>query len=119
MIDINTTATYTLTGDTQPTTTKPKISTRNNKTIIRGLVPLLTHHLSQITDEGARMHTTEVLHTASIVINDQNTMPDETGQTQLVQYRDHGRITTTYPGTRHLPVNIVLELAEELRDQLL
>lgn len=115
-LDLNATYTWTQAGDTTPTTVTPKIRTRTTPdgkhlTIIRGLTPLLADRIDAITDEGDRMHTLIALSGASIVISDQpRSIPVDT--------RDEGRLAVNYQGTRSIPVGVVLDLAEQLRNAL-
>ncbi|MFI9018706.1 hypothetical protein ACIGZI_32200 [Streptomyces griseus] len=53
------------------------------------------------------------LSTARIVISD-----TERDGPDTVATRDGGRLSTTYTGTPDLPVTVVLDLAEQIRDQL-
>lgn len=121
---INLDATYTVTypGDHTPTVITPKIRTRDRdgvqQTTIRGLAPLLAHRINTITDEAARLHTLTVLERAAIIIRsepDQDTETDSYGYTTC---HDYGRLSTTYAGTPHLPVEAVLDLAAEIRAAL-
>lgn len=113
------TATYTVTypGDTTPTVITPVVRTRDRDgvqiTTVRRLAPLLAGRIDRITDEGDRLHTLTVLAAAVIAIRPDSDPDGDTGQT-----RDHGRLATTYPGTRDLPVSVVLDLAEQLRTTL-
>lgn len=113
------TATYTVTypGDTTPTVITPTVRTRDRDgvqiTTVRRLAPLLAGRIDRITDEGDRLHTLTVLASAVIAIRPDSDPDGDTGQT-----RDHGRLATTYPGTRDLPVSVVLDLAEQLRTTL-
>lgn len=113
------TATYTVTypGDTTPTVITPVVRTRDRDgvqiTTVRRLAPLLAGRIDRITDEGDRLHTLTVLASAVIAIRPDSDPDGDTGQT-----RDHGRLATTYPGTRDLPVSVVLDLAEQLRTTL-
>jgi hypothetical protein len=118
VIDLNSTYTYTPVGDTQPVTITPRIKTRTTGegvtlTSIDRLAPLLADRIDAITDEGARRHTLTVLESARIVIADQP-RPHLPGD----PVRDEGRIATTYRGTRALPVETVLDLAEHIRTAL-
>lgn len=87
-------------------------------TSVRDFAPLLADQLDAITDEGDRIHTEEVLRSAVIVIRDQAEETEEQGAYGYETYRDYGRISTTYAGTRHLPVETVLDLAEQIRTAL-
>ncbi|MFE4915862.1 helix-turn-helix domain-containing protein [Streptomyces sp. NPDC056652] len=116
-LDLN--ATYTITeGPRAGTTITPAIRNRvrdgHTTTIIRGLAPLLADRIDAITDTGSRLHTLEVLLGAGITIT------DETGDffDNSISIRDEGRLVTSYAGTKDLPVEAVLDLAEKLRDQL-
>ncbi|WP_329143518.1 helix-turn-helix domain-containing protein [Streptomyces sp. NBC_01456] len=113
------TATYTVEdGPRAGETITPKVTVRERRghtvTTIRGLTPLLTDRLNAITDPGTRIHTLEVLARASIVFS------DEEGEfyTGGISSRDNGRLRTAYLGTPDLPVDLVLDLGEQLRDQL-
>lgn len=116
--DLTTTYTVTYTGTDQPTTITPKIRTRDRSgiqiTSISGLAPLLADQIDAIKDEGDRLHTLTVLSGSIIAIADQ----DRPGIAITATTRDHGRLATTYQGTRDLPVSTVLDLAERLRDTL-
>lgn len=118
-LDLNASYTYATPGFPEPTetvTTRVNTRERNGMTItsIRGLAPLLTDRIEAIADEGNRLHTLMELSTARIVISD--TVRDDLGS--LVATRDSGRLSTTYTGTRDLPVPVVLDLAEQIRTQL-
>jgi hypothetical protein len=109
------TATYTITeGPRAGTTITPKVRTRVRDgytvTTVRGLAPLLADRIDAITDLGDRLHTLEVLMGAGITIT------DETGDffTDMISARDNGRLATQYAGTRDLPVDAVLDLAEQI-----
>ncbi|MFI7096763.1 hypothetical protein [Streptomyces lydicus] len=117
MLDLS--ATYTVDGGPRDgETITPKVTVRERRghtvTTIRGLVPLLADRLDAIADLGDRLHTLEVLASASIVFS------DEEGEfyTGGVSTRDNGRLRTTYLGTPDLPVDVVLDLGEQLRTQL-
>lgn len=117
VLDLN--ATYAITeGPHAGTTITPKVRTRQrgdeNITVIRGLAPLLAERIDAITDLGDRLHTLTVLMNASIALSDTEGDFGSNG----VSFRDNGRISTSYAGTRDLPVEIVLDLAEQLRTQL-
>ncbi|MFB6665903.1 hypothetical protein [Streptomyces parvus] len=116
MIDLN--ATYTITeGPHAGTTITPKVRTRQRGdetiTVIRGLAPLLADRIDAITDLGDRLHTLTVLMNASIVLSN---LEGDFGSNGVTS-RDNGRISTSYAGTRDLPVETVLDLAEQLRTQ--
>lgn len=117
MIDLTATYTVTYPGDTTPTVITPTVRTRDRGgrqiTTVRGLAPLLASRIDRIADEGNRLHTLDVLAAAVIAIRPDSDPDGDTGQT-----RDHGRLATTYPGTRDLPVSVVLDLAEQLRTTL-
>lgn len=108
------TATYTIdAGPHAGTLITPQIKERSrngkNLIIVTGLAPLLADHINAIADSGDRLHAIETLMRAQIVISDQPrdlTYPS----------RDEGRLVTTYYGTRDLPVDVVLDLAEQIRD---
>jgi hypothetical protein len=124
MNTLNLSATYTVTypGDTEPTTITPTVRTKKRGdvtlTIVKGLAPLLADQINAITDEGNRLHTLTVLSNAIIAIRDtpDDEMPD--GVFGGSVYRDRGQLGTTYYGTRDLPVDTVLDLAERLRTHL-
>lgn len=109
-------------GDTQPTAITPKIRIRERDgvriTTIRDLAPLLADLTDGITDQGDRGHTLEVLAGAVIAIRDRADETDEAGTLGYTTYRDYGRLSTTYHGTRDLPVSAVLDLADRLRTTL-
>ncbi|MFH0246033.1 hypothetical protein ACGRHY_27285 [Streptomyces sp. HK10] len=117
---IDLTATYTVTypSGRTPTVITPKVRTRDRNgvtlTTVRGLAPLLAGQIDAITDEGDRLHTLEVLSGASIVIADK---PRDIGSA-MIATRDDGRLAAHYQGTKGLPVDTVLDLAERLRTQL-
>jgi hypothetical protein len=117
-IDLNATYTYTPVGETEPVTLTPVIKTRTTRdgmtlTTIRRLAPLLANHINAITDEGTRLHVLTLLERGIIVIADQP-RPD----LAHAALRDEGRIATTYLGVRALPVDVVLDLAEQIRTKL-
>lgn len=118
-VDLTTTYTYTPVGGRGPVTITPKIKTRTSAdgdqlTSIRHIIPLLADRIDAITDEGDRLHTLEVLSGASIVLCP--TPRDIDGG--LVTTRDEGRIATTYAGTRHISIDDVLDLGEQIRTHL-
>ncbi|MEW2070048.1 helix-turn-helix domain-containing protein [Streptomyces sp. NPDC007346] len=118
-LNLNATYTYATPGFTHPTETiTTRISTRERNgmtlTSVRGLAPLLINHIEAITDEGDRLHTLSALSMSRIVNSD--TERDDLDTT--VSTRDNGRLSTTYRGTRSLPVSVVLDLAEQIRNQL-
>lgn len=117
-MDLTATYTWTRPGDTQSTTVTPKVRDRQRDSeriiSVRGLAPLLADQINAIEDEGDRLHTLEVLHSAVITISDQ---PGDFFDSTIAT-RDEGRLATTYAGTRHLPKDAVLDLAETLRTQL-
>lgn len=119
MIDLNSSYTYDTPGFPQPAetvTTKIRTRQRDGETItsVRGLAPLLIDRIEAIADDGDRLDTLMQLEGATIAIADTG---GEFG-TNLVGSRDEGRLSTTYQGTRDLPVDVVLDLAERIRDQL-
>ncbi|MFE7665607.1 hypothetical protein [Streptomyces celluloflavus] len=91
-------------------------TTGEHLTTVTGLAPLLAGHIDAITDEGNRLHTLVVLHSARIVLSDRET--DDWPATGLVKVRHGGRLRTDYPGTPHLPVSAVLDVAEQLYAQM-
>lgn len=110
-------------GDTIPQLITPKIRIRTRDgltlTTIRGLAPLLAERIDAIADPGDRGHTLTTLASAAITISDQP-RPDLQPHALpgLIHVRDGGRLSTTYHGTPDLPVSVVLDLAEQLRDTL-
>lgn len=120
---INLGATYTVTypGDDSPTTIRTVVRARptdgGEMIVVRNLAPLLAEQIDAIADEGDRLHTLTVLSGAIIGIRDtpDDTIPD--GELSGSTYRDRGMLGTTYAGTRDLPVDTVLDLAEKLREQ--
>lgn len=117
VIDLNATYTYTRVGDTEPITIAPIIKTRTTRegltlTTIRRLAPLLANKIDAIADEEARNHALTVLAGATLAISDQPRPHDD------VTDRDEGRISTSYFGTRDLPVSVVLDLGEQIRAAL-
>ncbi|MEU3990146.1 helix-turn-helix domain-containing protein [Streptomyces platensis] len=117
MLDLS--ATYTVTGGPRDgETITPKVTVRERRghtvTTIRGLVPLLANRINAIADTGDRLHTLEVLASASIVFSDQ----EGEFYTGGISTRDNGRLRTQYRGTPDLPVDVVLDLGEQLRTQL-
>jgi hypothetical protein len=118
MIDLTATYTYTPAGFPEPLTVTPTVKRRTSAdgerlTIIRGLAPLLADRIDAIADPGDRGHALTVLANASIVICDQA----RPGLADA-HVREDGRLATTYAGTRSLPVEAVLDLAEQLRAAL-
>lgn len=117
------TASYTYTEnlgfgrDPETHTLTPKIRTtvRDGATIttIRNIHSLLADRIDAIADLGNRLHTIQVLK-CSIVISDQG---GEFANLNI-HTRDGGKVRTAYAGTRDIPVDMVLDLAEQLRDQL-
>lgn len=112
--------TYTYTqpaGCAEPTKTiTSKIKTRTTPdgktlTIVMGIAPLLADQIDAIADTGNRLHTLELLRTASLVMSDQ----PRPGLEMNAVVREEGRISTTYRGTPDLPVSAVLDLGEEIR----
>lgn len=120
MLDLDATYTYThdLGDGPEAFTITPKIHVRERSgaviTSIGGLHALLADRIDAITDLGDRLHTITVLGGARIVISDTALKPGMLS----ISSRDDGRIRTTYTGTRDLPVDAVLDLAEQLRTQL-
>ncbi|MFJ8677287.1 hypothetical protein [Streptomyces sp. NPDC093589] len=119
VVTIDLSATYTISdGPSAGTVVTPKVRTRERNghtvTIIRGLAPLLADRIDAIADLGNRLHALEVLASACIVFS------DEEGEfyTGGISSRDNGRLRTTYAGTPDLPVDVVLDLGEQLRTQL-
>lgn len=117
-LDLN--ATYTITeGPRAGTTITPAIRNRvrdgHTTTIIRGLAPLLADQIDAITDTGTRLHALEALMNAVVTITDE--VEDDFFDSSISS-RDEGRLVTSYTGTPNLPVEVVLDLAEKLRDQL-
>nr|WSX25548.1 helix-turn-helix domain-containing protein [Streptomyces tubercidicus] len=122
MLDLTATYTVTLPGDAAPTVITPKVRTRERNgvelTTIRGLAPLLADQIDAIDDDGDRAHTLTVLAGAIITIRSE---PDQSAAASTYGYttfRDFGRLATTYTGTPDLPVDVVLDLGEQLRTQL-
>lgn len=121
---IDLTATYTThdlrTGALVTITPTVKTRTRGGATIttIRGLAPLLADKIDAITDEAQRLHTVQALHTASITISDHADETSAEGTDGITAWRDHGRLLTGYQGTSSLPIEAVLDLAENLRTHL-
>lgn len=116
-VDLNATYTYTRVGDTQPWTISPRVKTRRTAsgltlTSIDRLAPLLADRIDAIADEGDRLHTLTMLEGARIYISDK---PRDLDPATI---RDEGRLATTYRGTRDLPVDAVLDLAEKIRAAL-
>jgi hypothetical protein len=115
-MDLNATYTYIRVGETQPWTISPRIKTRERNgitiTSIDRYTALLADKIDAIEDEGDRLQTLTVLEGSRIYISDQPR--DLTTATT----RDEGRIATDYRGTRHLPVSVVLDLAEQIRAAL-
>lgn len=125
MSTLNLSATYVVTypGDTEPTTITPtvRIKTRADGvtlTIIKNLAPLLADRIDAIADERDRLHTLTVLSGAIIFISDTPDDEMDDGAHSGSYYRDRGTLSTTYYGARGLPVDVVLDLAEQLRVQL-
>lgn len=119
VIDLDATYTYTRVGDTAPITITPEIRHKvapdgAQRIIVRGLEPLLADKIDAITSEGDRLEALTVLGIASIVISS----AERSIAPGMASTRDNGRLATTYRGTRHLPVDTVLDLAEQLRAQL-
>ncbi|WP_326681685.1 hypothetical protein [Streptomyces sp. NBC_01237] len=117
MIDL--TATYTITdGPEAGTVINAKVRTRERDgatiTSVRGIAALLADRIDAIADPGDRFHTLAHLGGATIAISDTDTQVT----TNMISSRDNGRIRTTYQGTRALPVDVVLDLAEQIREQL-
>ncbi|MYV63275.1 hypothetical protein GTW37_32785 [Streptomyces sp. SID4931] len=120
-MDLNATYTYATPGFPEPTrTVRTRVRTREQDgatlTSVRGLAPLLADRIEAITDEGDRLHTLEMLDGASITIS--TTERTDIPADRLVTARDGGRIATSYGGTRDLPTDAVLDLAERIRDHL-
>lgn len=118
---IDLTATYTWTeADGYERTVTPKVSDRTRSegrvVSVRGLAPLLADYLDAITDPGDRGHTLTVLSGAVIALREQ---PKDFAGGVTVHTRMGGRISTTYVGTKDLPVEVVLDLAEQLYAQLI
>lgn len=126
MSTLNLNATYTLTyaGDTEATTVTPTVRTRvrdgKTLTVIKNLAPLLADQIDAIADEGNRLHTLTVLSGAAIFITDtpEDDAPADGEMRSGSYFRDRGTLSTTYYGSGHLPVETVLDLAEQLRAQL-
>ena len=106
----------------EPVTITPTVKTRTRGgvtiTTIRGLAPLLADKIDAIADEADRLHTLEVLRTASIAISDQAEETSAEGADGVITWRDNGRLTTSYAGTADLTTGDVLNLAEQLRAAL-
>lgn len=123
-VTINITATYTYVpvGDTEPLTITPTIRTRERNgvqiTSIRNIAPLLADRIDAITNDGNRLHTLTALEGAVISIRSEPEMRDERGDMGLIAYRDYGRLTTSYQGTNDMPIDAVLDLAEQIRATL-
>lgn len=119
MIDLNVTYTWTE-ADGYERTVTPKVSDRTGKrgrvVSVKGLAPLLADRIDAIADPGDRGHTLTVLSGAIIALRPDAT--DFAGGVQVFNRRD-GRVSTTYTGTPHLPVDVVLDLAEQLHAQLI
>lgn len=123
--NLSTTYTVTFPGDTEATTITPTVRTKTRPdgvtlTIVKGLAPLLADHIDAITDEGDRLHALTALSGATIYISDtpEDDRP-ENGESSGSFWRDRGTLSTTYYGAPGLPVSTVLDLAEQLRAQLL
>ncbi|MFI7278591.1 hypothetical protein [Streptomyces sp. NPDC049879] len=118
MADLSATYTVTYVGEERPTVITPKVRVRQRAegrlTSIAGLAPLLAEHIDRITDYADRQHTLLLLRAARITIADYPRGPMHA----LCTVRDEGRLCAGYTGTRDLPADVVLDLAEELRDQL-
>lgn len=119
MIDLNVSCTWTE-ADGYKRTVTPKVSDRTSPTgrvvSVRGLAPLLADRIDAITDAGNRVHTLTVLSGAVIALREE---PKRFPGGITIHTRQDGRISTTYVGTPHLPVETVLDLAEQLRTQLI
>lgn len=120
-VTLNLAATYTYDtpGFPEPSeTVTTRVGTREQNgmtlTSVRGLAPLLIGRIEAIADEGDRLHTLMELSMSRIVISD----AERGDLDSMVATRDGGRISTTYTGTRDLPVDVVLDLGERIRDQL-
>jgi len=119
MIHLNGTYTWTEADGHQTTVTtkvRDKQSPEGRIITIRGLAPMLADVIDAIDDEGDRVHTLTVLSGAVITLRDH---PTQFAAGVTIHTRDEGRIATTYTGTRHLPVDVVLDLAEALHAQLI
>lgn len=118
---INLDVSYTWTeADGYERTVTPKVSDRTGRkgrvVSVKGLAPLLADRINAITDPGDRGHTLTVLSGAIIALRPDAT--DFAGGVQVFTRRD-GRVSTTYTGTPDLPVDVVLDLAEQLHTQLI
>ncbi|MEU3978365.1 hypothetical protein [Streptomyces bacillaris] len=118
-MDLTASYTYNTPGFTDPSeTVTTKVRTREQDgmtlTSVVGLAPLLVDRIEAITDEGDRLDTLLELGCSRIVISD----TDRTDFNGLSGSRDNGRLVTTYRGTPDLPKDVVLDLAEQIRDQL-
>lgn len=116
-MDLNATYIWTPAGGREKTIT-PKIRTRTvdgeTITTIRHIIPLLADKIDAITDDGDRAHTLEILSGATIALSDS----EGDFFDSAISTRDAGRIATTYMGTKHVTVEDVLDLAEQIRTHL-
>lgn len=122
-MDLNATYTTTDLRTGEPVTITPVVKTRTTRegvtiTTIRGLAPLVASLLDAITDEADRLHTIQVLATASIAIRSEGDEKHAEGSDDMTAWRDHGRLTTGYTGTKDLTVDQVLDVAAAIRAQL-
>ncbi|MEV5204392.1 hypothetical protein [Streptomyces sp. NPDC053720] len=120
VIDLDASYTYATPGFPEPqATARVKVRKRVRDGVtsvsVRGLAALLVDRIEAIADLGDRLHTLMLLDGAYISVRDAPAL----FAARLFTTRDEGRVSTTYPGTRDLPVSEVLDLAERLREQLL
>ncbi|MEE2054668.1 helix-turn-helix domain-containing protein [Nocardiopsis tropica] len=112
-MDLDTTYTTTLAGYGELTIT-PKVKRRADRTVVRGIMPLLADKLAEIP-AADRPHVELLLHGAMIAILDnEDTAPDN----GLTTSRDNGRLLTTYQGHPALTTDEVLDLAAQIRTHL-
>ncbi|MGP4027296.1 helix-turn-helix domain-containing protein [Actinomadura sp. 3N407] len=118
MIDLTGTFTWTE-ADGYERTVTPKVRDRarpdGRVVSISGLAPLLADRIDAIADDGDRGHALTVLSGAVIALREE---PRKFAAGVTVHTRMDGRVSTTYVGTPDLPVDVVLDLAEQLHAQL-
>lgn len=119
MINLDVSYTWTEADGTQTTVTptiRDRVRPEGRIVTIIGLAPLLADHIDAIPDPGDRGHTLTVLSGATIGLADH---PRQFATGMTIHTRMDGRVATSYVGTPHLPVDVVLDLGERLYRQLI
>jgi hypothetical protein len=118
-MDLTATYTHTYAGFDGPVTITPEIKAKNRYgvTVVTNLAPLLADQINAI-NEYDRLHVLEVLWGKGIYLRDEADETRAEGHDQIGYWRDYGRVGTDYRGTKGLPVEAVLDLAEALRTEL-